>query len=145
MIKQSRLTLSDTPQIICEEGESVSVRLNFIGLTKEVYIGDSSVTAEDGFPLKNEDFKYRNWEFIVIPGDKFCAITTSMTPVVLNILVMSLPAGSVALTSSPPSSVQRISSSPSSSPSSPSSQSQSSPSSKPSPSLKSSLSKLKDK
>lgn len=92
MVKSYRLTLDANPQIIVDEGEPCDVRLNFIGLTKTVYVGDSSVDETNGFPLKNEDFKYRNWQFTSTPGDKFCAMTLSTTPVILNVLVMSLPA-----------------------------------------------------
>ncbi|MET0785357.1 MAG: hypothetical protein ABWY25_01455 [Paenisporosarcina sp.] len=114
MIKSYRVVLTPTARQIVRESEPVSVRLNFAGLTGEVYIGDAAtLTAENGFPLKNEDFKFRNWEFVVINGaDKFAALSTSDRPVTLNVLVMSLPAGSVAMASSPPSQVQRIATQP---------------------------------
>jgi hypothetical protein len=114
MIKSYRVVLTPTARQIVRESEPVSVRLNFAGLTGEVYIGDvTTLTVENGFPLKNEDFKYRNWEFVVINGaDKFAALSTSDRPITLNILVMSLPAGSVAMASSPPSAVQRIATQP---------------------------------
>lgn len=89
MIRTQRLQLSDQPQQICDESEVVNVTLNFLTLTKIVYIGDSSVDTTFGFPLKNDNFKWRQFTFTVIPGDKFCAMSADVDPPVLNILIMS--------------------------------------------------------
>lgn len=112
MIKSYRVILpTNTIRQIVRESEPVSVRLNFRGLTTEVFVGGETVSVDNGFPLQNEDFKYRNWEFVVLPGtDKFSAINPNEKPITVNVLVMSLPAGSVAMTGNPPTVVPRISS-----------------------------------
>lgn len=98
MIKTYRVELApNTPRQIVRESEPVSVRLSFAGLTTEVLVGGENITAENGFPLKNEDFAYRNWEFVVLPGgDKFSVFNPTVKPVTVNVLVMSLPAGLAA-------------------------------------------------
>lgn len=89
MIKQYRKSLvPNNPELLVDEGEPVSVRLAVGDANNFICVGSSDVTLENGFTLKNSGDKFKVFTFIVIPGDKFCAI--SSTPIDVNVLVMSL-------------------------------------------------------
>ncbi len=86
MIKSYHLDLlADQATIICEESETVSVRLT-LPTNNFVYVGSSDVDINNGFSIGNS--RDRIVEFVVNPGDKFCAL--SQFPITINVLVMSL-------------------------------------------------------